>query len=95
MILLISGHKTAMVDTTNFGTAHTVFTEVTKTDGLKPPSPLQNVEQKLHATTLCLKQSLDPRVRRRLLTEMRLLLAELDRLVLESTTSYSAHAKML
>lgn len=91
----MSGGKTALLDSTNFGTAHRVLREVAKTHDLnKPPSPLQKVEQKLHLTTLSLKQSLDPRVRRTLLMEMRLLLAELDRLVLESTSSYSVRAKM-
>jgi hypothetical protein len=39
------------------------------------------VEQKLAETLAKLKESKDPDIRRTLLTEMRILLAELDRLV--------------
>ena len=54
---------------------------------------IQEVDQKLHATLFSLNHTHDPNVRRRLLVEMRLLISELDRLVLESTNSFSARTR--
>ena len=48
------------------------------------------LERKLDETVAQLKQSTDPDIRRRLLAEMRLLIARLDNLVLESAKSYKA-----
>jgi len=53
-------------------------------------SAIHEVDQKLNTMLFALNHTYDPCVRRRLLMEMRLLLSELDRLVLESTTSFSA-----
>ena len=51
---------------------------------------IHSVDQELHTTLYSLNHTHDPDVRRRLLGEMRLLISELDRRVLESTTSFLA-----
>jgi hypothetical protein len=51
---------------------------------------IQALELKLDSVLAQLKATKDPALRRTLLTEMRGLIAELDRLVLESASSYSA-----
>jgi hypothetical protein len=51
------------------------------------------VQKKLDDVLSRLKASKDPHLRRTLLLEMRLLMAELDRIVLESTRSYTARPR--
>ncbi len=51
---------------------------------------IQAVQQKLDAVVAKLRATKDPHLRRTLLTEMRKMMIELDRLVLESARSYSA-----
>jgi hypothetical protein len=51
------------------------------------------VQRKLDETLSRLKATKDPDLRRSLLLEMRLLMAELDGLVLESARSYTARPK--
>ena len=63
--------------------------ECGKTNSMTEPG-ITAVEKRLDETLAKLKKFTDPDIRRNLLAEMRTLIAELDRLVLASTRSYSA-----
>lgn len=52
--------------------------------------PIKGLEEKLDAVLSQLRKTKDPILRRNLLAEMRILMAELDRLVLDSMRPYSA-----
>ena len=51
---------------------------------------IQSLEQKLDDVSAQLKECKDPYLRRTLLSQMRVLMAELDRIVLDSSRLYAA-----